>query len=167
MGQLMNKTAFRKQYGAVYEHSPWVAEDVFDTGVDSILSDIEALSASFERVFMQSDVERQLAVLRAHPELACGRADPQSLTRSSRQEQAGSGLDQCSELEFKMFRDMNNKYMIKNKFPFIIAVKGRTRKEILGIFKQRLNNDSDKEFHTALQQVCQIGRFRIGAILGE
>jgi 2-oxo-4-hydroxy-4-carboxy-5-ureidoimidazoline decarboxylase len=163
----MNKTAFRKQYGAVYEHSPWVADEVFDTGVESTFGDVEALSARFERVFMQSDVERQLAVLRAHPELACARAEPQSLTLSSRQEQAGAGLDQCSDLEFKMFKEMNHKYMIKNNFPFIVAVKGRTRKEILTVFEQRLNNDTDKEFGAALEQVCQIGRFRIGAILGE
>jgi len=161
----MNESDFVERFGAVYEHSPWVARDVFAGGIESVLADADALSARFEAVFIASGHKRQLAILRAHPELACGSAKEDQLSADSDREQRGAGLDQCSDVELHQFRDMNNKYMIKNNFPFIVAVKGRTRQQILKVFQQRLDNDPDSEFETALRQVCQIGRFRIGGIL--
>ena len=161
----MDKAAFRTAFGAVYEHSPWLAEEVFDTGVDAILVDADALNARFESVFLAAGKPRQLAVLQAHPQLACARAEQTELTAASRREQTGAGLDQCTEAEFNQFIDMNEKYMNKNNFPFIIAVKGRNRQQILEAFKSRLDNDTSSEFQTALEQVCQIAKFRIKDIL--
>ena len=158
------------EFGAVYEHSRWVAENVFDQAMVDCLEtstlSADSLAEQFASVFLTAPRDRQLATLRAHPELACARAETEHLTADSRREQAGAGLDQCSEIEFNQFRDMNSKYMIKNEIPFIIAVKGRARQQILEVFQQRLENDPESEFQTALQQVCQIGRFRIGDILG-
>ena len=157
----MDKAAFRATFGAVYEHSPWVADEVFETGISSLLTDADALNEQFESVFLNSGRDRQLQVLCAHPELACARAELTPLTASSQGEQTGAGLDQCSEIEFNQFRDMNNKYMNKNKFPFIVAVKGLKRQEILEAFRSRLENDTSTEFQIALRQVCKIGHFRI------
>lgn len=161
----MDKATFRTVFGAVYEHSPWLADEVFDTGIDPILADADALSSRFASVFLAAEKARQLVVLKAHPQLACARAEYADLTPASIREQTGAGLDQCTESEFNQFIDMNEKYMKKNKFPFIIAVKGRHRQEILEAFKNRLDNDSSKEFKTALEQVCQIAKFRIRDIL--
>jgi OHCU decarboxylase len=163
----MDKARFRAIFGAVYEHSPWLADEVFDTGVDTILNDADVLGSRFESVFLASGKTRQLAVLQAHPQLACARAEQAKLTAASFREQTGAGLDQCTELEFNQFMDMNEKYMNKNKFPFIIAVKGRDRQEILEAFKNRLDNDTSSEFQTALEQVCQIANFRIRDILHD
>jgi len=167
----LDKTSFVAQFGSVYEHSPWVAEEVFEQAMEDCLDtttlDADTLAGRFESVFMSAPRERQLQVLRAHPALACARAESDVLTVNSRREQSGAGLDQCSDTEFAMFQEMNAMYFGKYGFPFIIAVKGRNRQEILAAFRGRLSNDPETEFQTALRQVCQIARFRIGDIIGD
>ncbi len=165
----MDKTAFVTQFGEVYEHSPWVAEKVFDAAMEESL-DITALNAGdmnerFETVFLAASKQQQLAVLRAHPALACAPAERSHLTAHSSSEQAGAGLDQCTEKEFALFQEMNAMYFGRFDFPFIIAVKGRHRQEILEIFRGRLLNSVDDEFQAALHQVCRIARIRIEAIV--
>ena len=160
----MDKTAFMERFGGVFEHSPWVAETVYDTH-EELLNDAEALAAQFESVILASDPSRQLATLRAHPQLACALAAPDELTFDSITEQSDAGLDRCSAEELTEFSRLNTNYNDKFGFPFIIAVKGRTRQEILGVFHQRLNNELQPEFQTALRQTCQIARFRIMDII--
>ena len=165
----MDRAAFVTRFGEVYEHSPWVADGVFDaTGQDSV--DITTFSAGdlaerFESVFLVASRQQQLGVLRAHPALACARAERSHLTACSSREQAGAGLDQCTESEFALFQEMNAMYFGRFDFPFIIAVKGRQRQEILDIFRGRLLNSVDDEFQSALEQVCRIARIRINAIV--
>ena len=163
----MDQTTFRETFGSVFEHSPWVAEAVFETGVDQLLSDpdIDSLGQRFKSVFIESAPELQLATLRAHPQLSCALAEPAELSPDSVHEQTGAGLDQCSEAEFGEFSRLNAAYSEKFGFPFIIAVRGRERQKILNLFRMRLKNDAVLEYQTALLQVCQIARFRIGDIL--
>jgi len=163
----MHKAAFRNKFATVFEHSAWVADAVYDTGIDKLLEDADSLSERFASVFMASSPERQLTTLRAHPELACALSDPDQLTPDSALEQAGAGLDQCSEAELAEFRRLNDSYSEKFGYPFIIAVKGRDRHQVLGLFRMRLKNDAVMEYQTALYQVCQIARFRIGDILNS
>ena len=160
----MDKTVFLATFGGVFEHSPWVAEAVYDSH-DEFLSDAETLAAQFESVFLASDPSRQLATLRAHPQLACALAAPDELTFDSINEQSDAGLDRCTAAELTEFSVLNTNYNDKFGFPFIIAVKGRTRQEILGVFHERLNNELQLEFQTALRQTCQIARFRIMDII--
>ena len=162
----MDKAAFLAKFGAVFEHSPWVAEAVYDTH-DRLVTDAESLSAHFESVFLASDPSRQLATLGAHPQLACALAAPDELTTDSVSEQSGAGLDRCSVAELAEFSRLNPAYTEKFGFPFIIAVKGRTRQEILRNFRERLNNDLQTEYQTALRQTCQIARFRIMDIIND
>ena len=162
----MDKAAFVARFGAVFEHSPWVAEAVYKTH-DALLNDAEALAAQFESVFLASDPPQQLATLRAHPQLACALAAPDELTVDSINEQSDVGLDRCSTEELTEFSRLNINYNDKFGFPFIIAVKGRTRQEILRAFRERLNNDLQLEFQTALRQTCQIARFRIMDIIND
>jgi len=161
----MNKATFRKIFATVFEHSPWVADAVYDTGVDQLLEDVELLCERFASVFLESEPEHQLATLRAHPQLVCALADPREMTDDSVSEQAAAGLDQCSAAELAEFERLNDAYSKKFGYPFIIAVKGRERQQILGMFRMRLGNDAVLEYQTALYQVCQIARFRIGDIL--
>lgn len=160
----MNKKAFMAKFGTVFEHSPWVAEIVFVKSSGQDL-DAEALIKQFQTAFLESDPGLQLATLKAHPQLACALADPDQLTQESMNEQSAAGLDQCSRSEFEEFGRLNTRYSTRFGFPFIIAVKGRSRHEILEVFRQRIDNDPQQEFQTALQQACLIARFRMLDIL--
>ena len=162
-----NKESFVARFAAVYERSPWVAEKVYDEYSDTSALGAEVLADQFETVFMNASQEQQLAVLRAHPALACAQAEQKLLTSDSRAEQTGAGLDQCSEREFMLFQEMSAMYFGKQSYSFIIAVKGRNRQEILVAFRERLGNVYATELQTALTQVCRIGRFRIRDILGD
>ncbi len=162
----MDKPAFLARFGAVFEHSTWVAEAVYDTH-DDLLNDAETLAAHFESVFLTSNPSRQLATLGAHPQLACALAAPDELTADSVSEQSRAGLDRCSVAELAEFSHLNAAYNEKFGFPFIIAVKGRSRQEILRNFRERLNNDVQMEYQAALRQTCQIARFRIMDIIND
>ena len=162
----MDKADFLAKFAGVFEHSPWVAEAVYKKKGDKT-GDADALAAQFESEFLASERSRQLTTLRAHPQLACALAEPDELTTDSMTEQSGAGLDRCSAAEFTEFARLNTEYNEKFGFPFIIAVKGRTRQEILDAFHRRLANDMQVEFQTALQQTCQIARFRIMDALND
>lgn len=153
------KGVFVARFGGVYEHSLWVAEVVYGRpGIDTL----EGLQAAMRAVVDAADNGRKLALLRAHPELACRQAD--SLTVESASEQRGAGLDRCTPGEFAEFQRLNAAYREKFGFPFIIAVKGLDRQAILAAFRARLENDRDTELRTALEQVHRIARFRLEAL---
>jgi len=156
----MDHKGFLTKYGGVFEYSPWVAEAVFESG-GGLLSDANTLGDYFELEFLNADPVLQLATLRAHPQLACALADPDALTPDSANEQSGAGLDRCSTEELAEFARLNAEYIDKFGFPFIIAVRGLTRHEILDVFRQRLNANRQAEFQTALNQTCRIARLRI------
>jgi OHCU decarboxylase len=157
--QAIDKASFLADFGGIFEHSPWVAEQAWDQGVRS--SSAEQLHAAFSAVIRGADRDRQLALLRAHPQLASAIADPEELTAESRGEQLGAGLDQCSAAEFEEFSRLNSTYSDTFGFPFIIAVKGLSRAQILESFRVRILNTPEEEFAAALEQVIRIGKFRL------
>lgn len=108
--------------------------------------------------------ERQLELIRAHPDLAGKAQLAGELTASSTEEQASAGLDQCSPEEYERFQALNGAYRDKFGFPFVLAVRGRSRAEILEAFEARLGNDYDVEFETALAEIHQIARLRLEAM---
>lgn len=150
------RDAFVARYGSVYEHSPWVAERAWDGGV----ADGGDLALAFRRVVERAGAEAQLALLRAHPDLA-GRLGVGELTAASAAEQAGAGLDQCSAAEFAEFTDLNTRYVERFGFPFIIAVRGHDRASILAAFRERVAGTPEGEFRTALDQVHRIAALRL------
>ncbi len=158
----MDKTAFIEKFGGVYEHSEWIAARAFDSGVDP--QDTNALAQTMRRIVEEAGEDAQLALLRAHPDLAGKLAKSGALTEESTSEQAGAGLDQCSEAEFAEFTQLNSAYKEKFGFPFILAVKGRNRQEILENFRTRIHNTRTEEFREALDQVHQIARLRLDAM---
>jgi OHCU decarboxylase len=157
----MDRTAFRRVFGGVYEHSPWIAEAAFDAGVTAAHDDADALHALLRAAVAAAPRDRQLALLRAHPDLAGRLACRGGLTAASTAEQASAGLDACSPAELARLRDLNAAYRRKFGFPFIMAVKGRRRSEILAAFERRVGNDPDTEFAAALAEVHKIALLRL------
>ena len=157
----MSKSTFVEQFGGVYEHSAWVAEKAFDDGLPK---DAEALVATLRAIIEGAGEAPQLTLLRAHPDLAGKLAKSGELTAESTSEQAGAGLDECTPEEFAEFTQLNDTYKAKFGFPYILAVKGRHRVEILDNFRSRVNNSAAQEFREALDQVHQIARLRLEAL---
>ena len=154
---------FVQRFGGLYEHSPWVAESVWDDIGETASIDLEALSIRMRAVVDSATDEKKMTLLRAHPELAGRAAIQGKLTAESTDEQSRARLDQCSRHEFDAFQRLNTAYNEKFGFPFIMAVRNSSREEILQAFELRVNNTPELEFDTALQQVHQIALLRLQA----
>ena len=157
----LERDEFLAVFGAVYEHSPWIAEAVFEAGLNARHDRIAGLHEAMRAAVEASARDRQLALLRAHPDLAGRLAVGSELTRHSTSEQAGAGLDKCTAAEFARFTALNDAYKAKFGFPFIMTVKGRTRGEIFRAFERRLGSDAATEFRTALDEVHKIALLRL------
>jgi OHCU decarboxylase len=155
-----NKRAYLRRFGGVYEHSEWVAEKAFDMGPPAP----QDLPAVMRQIVEDGGKEAQLALLRAHPDLAGKLAKSGALTNESTSEQASAGLDQCTEDEFAAFTTLNERYKERFGFPYILAVRGRHRTEILDNFRERVDNTPEVEFRDALDQVHQIAALRFEAL---
>jgi OHCU decarboxylase len=153
----LSHTEFLARFGPVYEASPWVAEGVWPAVEDGGLDDPAALTAAMRAEVDAAPREMQLALIRAHPELA-SRA---RMAQASVKEQSGAGLDQCSPQEFEAFQRLNAAYNARFGFPFIVAVRGLSRVDILAGFEARLANDPEAEFAAAIAQIHRIAGFRL------
>jgi OHCU decarboxylase len=161
----LDRAGFVARYGGVYEHSPWIAEAIWDDG--NVPDEMRALADCMAAQVEAAGEEAQLALLRAHPDLAGKLAMRGGLTFSSTSEQAGAGLDHCSPEEFEEFQRLNDAYTSRFGFPFILAVKGYDRTGILDAFRRRVGNDRPAEFREALDQVHRIARLRLQVLAGE
>jgi 2-oxo-4-hydroxy-4-carboxy-5-ureidoimidazoline decarboxylase len=149
---------FLAAFGDVAEHSPWVAEEAFAMGPFSSRRDVVT---AFEAAMRDAPYERQLDLIRAHPDLAGKAAIAGDMAEDSKKEQAGVGLDRLSAEEFERFTELNTRYRTKFGFPFIFAVKGATKGMILDAFAERIDNSEMAEFDMALAQIARIFRFRL------
>lgn len=159
----LGEAEFLARFGPVYEASPWVAQGVWPAVPAGALDDRSALAQAMAAVVDAAPREQRLALIRAHPELA-SRA---KMADASVREQSGAGLDQCSADEFAAFQRLNAAYNARFGFPFIFAVKGATRRDILEAFEARLGNDPDAEFATAIAQIHRIAGFRLADLFAE
>ena len=157
----LSRDAFISAFADIYEHSPWVAEKAFDLGQDASLDAVETLHQRMSDILLSADHTRQLALINAHPDLAGRAAIQGQLTEASTQEQAGAGIHQCTAEEFSRFTELNEAYKAKFKFPFIMAVKGSNRHQILAAFETRIHNSVDTEFKCALDEINKIALFRL------
>lgn len=153
-----------EMFGGVYEHSPWVAQGAIENGLTSSADAAEGLAAHMAGVVDSASKEQKLDLLRAHPDLAGRLALAGEMTASSLNEQSAAGLDQCTPEELARFTELNNIYTGTFGFPFILAVRGYHRTEILELFEQRTANSPEAEFAEALRQVNKIARLRIEAM---
>ena len=160
----MDRADFVARYGGVFEHSTWIAERAFDGGGLPDRLDAAQLHEALAIEFRAAAETERLGVLRAHPDLAGRLAVAGELTEDSRQEQAGAGLDRLTEAEFARFTDLNTRYQARFGFPFIIAVKGLSKAEILHAFENRIHHTRQEEFDTACHEVEKIARLRLEAM---
>lgn len=158
---------FTAVFGSIFEHSEWVAERAFHRELGPAHDTATGLHAALCAVFRAADEDERLAVLRAHPDLAGKLAAAKRLTAESTREQASAGLDALTDEERETFSRLNAAYVEKFGFPFIIAVKGRTKAQILKAFETRIDNDRDTEFATACAQVERIAYLRLKDLLPD
>jgi 2-oxo-4-hydroxy-4-carboxy-5-ureidoimidazoline decarboxylase len=149
---------FIATFADIAEHSPWVAARAAERRP---FSHRAAMVDAFQQVVRMADEAEQFALLRAHPDLAGRAARAGQLTSDSALEQKGVGLDTLSDDEFARFHTLNEDYRSRFGIPFIYAVKGATKHDILAAFEARLNATQCEEFMTALTQVLRIIRFRL------
>lgn len=160
----LSRDEFVQTFADIYEHSPWVAEQAWDLGQLHELDDIETLHARMSDILLSADHAAQLALINAHPDLAGKAAVQGQLTEASTSEQAGAGIHQCTAEEFQRFTELNDTYKAKFAFPFIMAVKGSNRHQILAAFETRIHNPADAEFACALAEINKIAMFRLQAL---
>ena len=155
----MHRDAFVAVFGAVFEDSPWVAETAWQSR--PFRSDAHVVETLCE-VVRNADRERQMALLRAHPELGVRKP----LTGYSEREQKQAGLKKGEGGRTEILAQLNQRYRVKFGFPFILAVKGLDPDEILKRFRERLENSPENEFNECLGQVFRIAEFRLEELLG-
>jgi len=154
----MTKSEFVLVFGNVFEKTIWIAERTYTL---KPFENYEELNSKILEVYENSTKEKHLEIFNSHPNLAVERV----LTEDSKKEQNSSGLDQCSREEFEEFKKLNIEYKKKFLFPFIIAVKGKNRSEILNNFRQRIANNINSEFIETKKQVKKIANFRLDEII--
>ena len=162
---MIDRADFLARFGGVFEHSPFIAERALEAGAVATPLTAAGVHAALVAAFREASEAEQLGVLRAHPDLAGRLAIAGELTEDSRNEQAGAGLDRLSPAEHARFTELNTAYTEKFGFPFIIAVKGLTKDDILAAFEARIGNTAAVEFETAKTQVERIALLRLTAAL--
>ena len=156
-----DREAFVATYGPLFEHSPWVAEAAYANGP---YADREALLEGFVAVLDAAPEERQVALVRAHPDLAGKAAIEGTLTEDSQREQASAGLDRLSPGEFEAFTRANAAYHERFDLPFVICVRDHDKESILAAAEARLHNDYETELRTALGEIARIAHHRLEAL---
>ena len=154
----INENQFISLFGSVFEKSEWIAAEVFRK---KPFKNSQDLIDKMIKIYESCSIDQIIVILNLHPKLAIEK----KLTSFSTKEQTGAKLDKCSNEELVEFDRLNFDYEKKFGFPFIIAVKGKNKNEILKNFRSRINNDYEKEFQEAKKQVTKIALFRLGEIL--
>ena len=157
----MTREKFVSEFGGIFEHSAWIAEGAFDLELGPTHDNAQGVHQALARVFRSATEEQRLGVLTAHPDLAGKLAAAKRLTAESTAEQAAAGLNALTAEEHASFTDLNNAYITKFGFPFIIAVRDNTKTTIMAAFKRRISNDRDVEFSEACKQVERIAELRL------
>jgi OHCU decarboxylase len=154
----LTREAFVARFGPLFEHSPWVAEDAY---WDRPFADEDELFAALRAAMYAAPRERQLALIRAHPDLAGRAAIEGTLTESSSREQASAALDRLTPDEYAAFTRTNGEYRERFGFPFVVCVREHTKESILRVAAERLEHTRDEEVRVALEEIAKIARLRL------
>jgi 2-oxo-4-hydroxy-4-carboxy-5-ureidoimidazoline decarboxylase len=159
-----DREQFIESLGGIFEHSPWVADLVydclpFDSTAELHLCMVETVEKSPEF--------QRMALICNHPELAGKEADAGTLTAHSKQEQSQAGLDQCSADELAQLQSLNQAYREKFEFPFVIAVTGLNKSQIIEAVEARLRNSAQIEFEISIAEIGKIGKIRLDALIDD
>ncbi|MWD29593.1 allantoinase PuuE [Aquicoccus sp. SCR17] len=161
----MSRARFVELYGGIVEHSAWVAEGAYELELGPAHDRAAGLANALARVLRSAPREKRLEVLKAHPDLAGKLAAAKRLTAESTSEQASAGLDALTDEERELFTRLNDDYVAKHGFPFIIAVRDHDKASILEAFRRRVGQDTETEFAEACRQVERIAELRLRAVL--
>ena len=153
----LSKTEFISIFGNIFEKTEWIAEKCYEL---KPYNNLDNLFSKMIEIFESAKKDKHLEILNSHPDLAIEK----KLTEDSKNEQKEASLNQCTEEEFVEFKKLNQQYKTKFRFPFIIAVKGKNKEEILNNFRQRITNDINLEFEEAKKQVKKIASLRLSEI---
>lgn len=158
----MSQEEFVAMFGSLFEHSPWVARQAWRRRP---FGSRGALHAAFEDAMGSAPRERQLALIRAHPELAGREAEEGELTDDSSREQASAGLDRLSPAEHARLTELNRRYGERFGFPMIVCVREHTVDSILAWGTARLERSADEEVAIALGEIAKIADLRLEDLL--
>ena len=154
----LSKAEFISIFGNIFEKTEWIAERCYES---KPYNNLDQLVSKMMEIFENTEKNKHLEILNAHPDLAIEK----KLTDDSKNEQKNASLNQCTDKEFIEFKKLNEEYKKKFGFPFIIAVKGKNKEEILNSFRQRITNNINLEFEEAKRQVKKIASFRLSEII--
>lgn len=149
-----SREEFVAQLGRIFEDTPWIADHVWELRP---FPSVQFLHQSMVKLVENSTIEKKLALIQAHPDLGT----KIKLSTSSKIEQQQAGLDQLSPKEYKRFIALNNKYVKKFGFPFVLAVRGHNKDSVYGAMKKRIKNKEDQEFEKAMEEIYKISLFRL------
>ena len=154
----LSENDFIGTFGNVFEKTNWIANKAFNS---KPYKSFDEFISTIIKIYEKSSKEDCLKIFNAHPELAVEK----KLTEDSHKEQRGANLNRCNNEEFSEFKNLNIEYRNKFGFPFIIAVKGKSKNEIFNNFRRRIKNKINLEFNEAKEQVKKIATFRINEII--
>lgn len=160
----LSRDEFVRTVGPVFEHSPWIAEA---TWPKRPFASVEALRATLCETVRGAGEEKQLALIRAHPDLVGKLALAGQLTKESTGEQANAGLDRLTAQEVELFQQNNAAYKAKFGFPFVICARLNKKEAILNGFKVRLQNSREQEIQAALEEIFKIAELRLRDLIRE
>ena len=160
----LGRDEFVARLGFVFERSPWVAAAAWPARP---FRSRDALHAAMVAAMWAAPREQQLALIRAHPDLAGKAAVAKELTAESTREQASAGLDRLTPTEFARFTELNDAYRARFAFPFIICVREHSKESILTSFVERIAHTPDDELHTALGEIAKIAALRLADAVHE
>jgi OHCU decarboxylase len=155
---LLDQSSFTGAIGWVFEHSPWVAERAWAARP---FASLDALHMVMTQQVERASFTERLALLQAHPDLGA-RA---GLSQASTAEQTGAGLDSLTPPEFEQLHRLNAAYRTRFGFPFLLAVKGSTKHDVLRALQARMESSPENEVREALRQVYRIAKFRLEGLI--
>ena len=158
---IASRDEFVRALGGVFEHTLWIAERTWPARP---FASVDELHRAMLNALAAASREAKLALICAHPELAGKEAAAGTMTTDSVGEQASAGLDRCTPDEFARLRAHNQTYRDKFGFPFVMAVKGKSRQEILAALASRIGNTREAEFARCIEEIGRIARLRLDAM---
>jgi OHCU decarboxylase len=158
------RPSFVAAVGFAFEDSPWIAELAWERRP---FPSLDALVTSMNAIVAESSIERRLALIAAHPDLAGRVAREGRLTRASTNEQASAGLDQLGPDEIARFDELNAGYRARFEFPFVVCAREHTKDSILQALERRARNERSVEIQTALEEIGKIARLRLNDVIAE
>lgn len=153
-----DRDGFVDALGWVFEDSPWIAARAWERRP---FASLDALHMAMVHVVQQASSHEQLALLRAHPDLGTR----VRMSNASSGEQRGAGLDRLTPGEYERLQRLNDEYRRRFTFPFLFAVRGSTKEDVLAALDARVGRSRDEELGEALRQVCRIARFRLEDVI--